>query len=429
MPDHPHAGVLTTPTFLARYPTTATNRNRHRARVFFDRFLATDLLALAERPIDPEVSAYHNPTLNDPQCTVCHGIMDPVAGAFQNWDNDGDREVPEEGWYPDLTPPGFDDELLPGSERQSALQWLGAQTVQDPRFGIAMTRMVFTGLLGHEPLTLPAGEVTAELVDAYEAQRQYLDELAEGFVASGHSLNYLVTELILSPWFRATDDFGSDPGLVATLGTARFRTPELLTRAVTATTGYPWRNNPNDRDYLLSSYRTLYGGIDSEDIVKRIEQPNGIIVNIAERMAVQVACRHVTRDFVLASEQRTLFPHVEMSYVPETAEGFAIPQAEEAIRANIVHLHNQLLGEQLSADDEEVAATYELFYETWLEGVAGLESGDIDSHLPWQCTATQDWYTGESFGEREVRYDPAYTARAWMAVMAYLLGDYHFLYE
>lgn len=426
---HPHAGVLTMPTFLARFPSTDTNRNRHRSRIFFDRFLATDLLALAERPIDAEVSAYHNPTLNDPQCTVCHGIMDPVAGAFQNWDNDGDRRIPEDGWYPDLTPPGFDDQLLPGDQRQSALQWLANQTVDDPRFGLAMTRMVFTALIGQEPVTLPPGEVTPERVDAYEAQRAYLDDIAQGFIEANYSLNYLVIEIILSPWFRAVDDFGADPGLVSTAGTARFRSPELLARAVDATTGYPWRNNPRDTDYLLGTFRTLYGGIDSRDIISRIDQPNGIIVSIAERMAVQVACRHVPRDFVLAAEQRTLFPHVEMSFVPETPEGFDIPQAQEAIRANLVHLHAQLLGETLEPTDPEITASYNLFYDTWQEGVAGINADEIGTGLPWQCIANRDWWTNENLGDREVRNDGHYTARAWMAVLTYLLTDYHFLYE
>ena len=48
----PHAGVLTMPTFLARYPTTTTNRNRHRARIVQSYFPGTDILRVGERPID-----------------------------------------------------------------------------------------------------------------------------------------------------------------------------------------------------------------------------------------------------------------------------------------------------------------------------------------------------------------------------------------
>ena len=38
--------------------------------------------------------------------------------------------------------------------------------------------------------------------------------------------------------------------------------------------------------------------------------------------------------------------------------------------------------------------------------------------------------TGEELvSDKQVRRDRDYTVRAWMAVMTYLLSDYHFLYE
>ena len=49
----PQAGVLTSPVWLNRFPTTPTNRNRHRARMIFKFFLATDILRVADRPLDP----------------------------------------------------------------------------------------------------------------------------------------------------------------------------------------------------------------------------------------------------------------------------------------------------------------------------------------------------------------------------------------
>ena len=84
-----HAGVLTSHMFLNRFPTTDTNRNRNRARMAFKFFLATDILQLAERPVDSTNIEGHNPTMNNPECTVCHEPMDPVAGAFMNWDSRG----------------------------------------------------------------------------------------------------------------------------------------------------------------------------------------------------------------------------------------------------------------------------------------------------------------------------------------------------
>ena len=40
----------------------------------------TDPVALADT---------HNPTLHNRNCTVCHTVMDPVAGAFQNYSDEG----------------------------------------------------------------------------------------------------------------------------------------------------------------------------------------------------------------------------------------------------------------------------------------------------------------------------------------------------
>ena len=44
----------------------------------------------ASRTTDPVALAdTNNPTMHNPNCTVCHGVLDPVAGAFQNYSNEG----------------------------------------------------------------------------------------------------------------------------------------------------------------------------------------------------------------------------------------------------------------------------------------------------------------------------------------------------
>ena len=92
--DYPHAGILNTIAFLKRYPSTATNRNRARSRWTYYHFLGLDIEKSASRTTDPVALAdTNNPTMHNPACTVCHSVLDPVAGAFQNY---GD-----EGWYRD----------------------------------------------------------------------------------------------------------------------------------------------------------------------------------------------------------------------------------------------------------------------------------------------------------------------------------------
>ena len=88
--DYPHAGLLNTTVFLLRYPTTATNRNRARSRWMYYHFLGVDIEKSASRTTDPVALAdTNNPTLHNPACTVCHSVLDPVAGAFQNYGDEG----------------------------------------------------------------------------------------------------------------------------------------------------------------------------------------------------------------------------------------------------------------------------------------------------------------------------------------------------
>ncbi len=88
--DWPHAGILNTLAFLKRYPTTPTNRNRARSRWTYYHFLGLDVEKSASRTTDPAALAdTDNPTMRNPACTVCHGVLDPVAGAFQNYGADG----------------------------------------------------------------------------------------------------------------------------------------------------------------------------------------------------------------------------------------------------------------------------------------------------------------------------------------------------
>ena len=90
----PHAGILNTSAFLIRYPTTATNRNRARSRWTYYHFLGLDIEKSASRTTDPVALAdTNNPTLRNPACTVCHRVLDPVAGAFQNYKDQWRRRM------------------------------------------------------------------------------------------------------------------------------------------------------------------------------------------------------------------------------------------------------------------------------------------------------------------------------------------------
>src|SRR5207253_10915349 len=118
---YPHTGLLSTFQYLSRYPTTETNRNRLRARMYFLHFLGVDALELAARVSDAAaVSAkYKIPTMQASECVVCHKTIDPVAGLFQDYYSfDGVYGRRKRGWYEDMFPAGFEREQLPPKERQ-----------------------------------------------------------------------------------------------------------------------------------------------------------------------------------------------------------------------------------------------------------------------------------------------------------------------
>jgi hypothetical protein len=205
-------------------------------------------------------------------------------------------------------------------------------------------------------------------------------------------------------------------------------TPELLSNKIEAVTGQRWTDR-DGIDYLLQDdeYLILYGGIDSDDVTERITEPNGIMTGIQFRMANEMACRTVARDFTKAAEGRRYFPHVERSFLPTDDAGFDVAEAQSNIRKNIVHMHWLFLGERLDSDHPEIDRTYNLFVETLEEGRAKLATDEIGNRL--ECGATRDDQGVELPEEQRVTEDPEYTVRAWMAVVTYLLADYRFLYE
>jgi hypothetical protein len=196
--------------------------------------------------------------------------------------------------------------------------------------------------------------------------------------------------------------------------------------------GRGWQRAENEANQLLArdQYLFFYGGIDSDQVTRRITEPNGIMANIGLRLANEMACLVSAPDFTLPIADRTLFPHVEYGYAPEDANGFEVPESIEAIKKNIRYLHFRILGEVLSPGDPEIERTYQLFLETWREVQAAQRNNQLSLDLPGLCQAHKDPITGMDLpGERVINRDTRFTIRAWMAVIAYLTADWRFLYQ
>lgn len=432
--EYPHAGVLTMPAFLARYPTTETNRNRHRARIVQSYFMATDILKVGERPLDPTASEalVQTPTLNYGPCVTCHRVNDPIAGAFRGFGPNGGnwRYDPNDAWYADMFPPGLGAETMPAANYRAGLRWMAARIVADPRFASSVVRFVYKSLTGREPLVHPtdtADPLYAARSAAWNEQDRVFRAVARRFVASNMNFKALLLEMLKSPIYRATAAVSvtDEAGRVSHggIGTARLITPEILDRRVRAIAGFTWSHTLGRTDaWLLSDFYYPYGGINSDTIVTRQSDPSGIIVGVAQRMANEVACRATAWDFTRPSAERRFFPNVRVDTVPESA-GQPVPGSIAQIRQNIVHLHQAILGETLAVDDPEVTRTYNLFFETWRET-------SMSNALPDACRAQNSPVDGAPIDmAARITDDRNGTVRAWMAVLSYLFSDYRFLYQ
>ncbi|MFO0763052.1 MAG: DUF1549 domain-containing protein [Byssovorax sp.] len=429
----PHAGVLSTPAFLNRWPTSPTNRNRGRARRVYRFFLATDVLKIAERPVDAtKVTATDNPTLHSPYCTVCHTVLDPVAGGFRGYDDyNYEHFDPQAKWHDDMSLPGFGGEDMDPGSYGKGLQWLGDRVAADPRFSISAVVTVMKGLTGHDPLPYPGDSAAIDFGDrlaAWEAQDAFIRKVAADFDAGGQNLKVVIKAVIESVYYRAVSaPAGQKAARLAGVGTGKLLGPEALNRKIAAVTGTRWRKPweyEKQHDWLLEDYPILYGGIDSDAVTARLDTPNGIIAGIGARMANELACTITAYDFTKAQADRALFPFVERVEVPESA-GHVVDGSVTDIKKNLVYLHERILGETLDASDPEIERSYQLFLDTWHELSA---AGDTD--LTWSCSGRWDPATGEDLPDGvQVKDDKDFTVRSWMAVMSYLLSDYRFLYE
>ena len=363
--DYPHAGILNANAYLIRYPSTATNRNRARSRWTYYHFLGHDIEKSNPRPTNPEALVdENNPTLNNPACVACHEVLDPVAGAFQNYGDEGMYREESGGldslprlykdgqtgascsyvygdtWYCDMRDPGFGDRVAPSAD--SSVQWLAQQIVADGRFAEAAVKFWWQPIMGANIVQAPTDSSDPNFRGrslAAQAQAAEVNRIAAAFrtgIDGGSAYNGkdLLTEIALSPWFRAESVTGSDPVRMAALrdaGVERLLTPEELNRKTEAVSGYVWgrrfqrtmnTEQAQARSYLeddrrISAYELLYGGIDSDGITNRSVDVTPVMAAVAQSHAAEVSCPIVRREFFFWEDgNRRLFNGISQFDTP-----------------------------------------------------------------------------------------------------------------
>jgi hypothetical protein len=305
---------------------------------------------------------------------------------------------------------------------------LGAQIALDPRFPIAVVQNLFQSLIGEAPMDFPADPGDGSYA-AWQAQDSTLRAVSQAFVADNFNFKTAIVELVKSPYFRGINTGATSSARLlqlAGVGTGRLLSPELLARKVEQVFGVDWLNG--ERVALLSDYRILYGGIDSESVTERLTVPNGMMSAIAWRLATEMACRGVPRDF--ARGDGLLFPEVDLDTVPENEIAEPIAANVTRIENNLAYLYERLLGQRFVPGSAEAERVYGLFLTTWREGRAKLASDAVGRDLNWECQYRREPGQAEDLpeGEQLIR-DENYVIRSWMAVISYLVSDYHFLYD
>ena len=359
--DYPHSGILTDFGFLSRYPTTATNRNRARARWVFYHFLGIDIEKSSQRPTDEAaLTDRNNPTMNNPNCTVCHALLDPVAGAFQNWgdfnfyrNNGGDvldrfYKYPEDGtnspyqqgdlWYRDMRAPGLFDKQI--SERDYTLRELAELIVEEPGFLSASAQFWWPSVFGKPLLDKPAVESDQGYqakYAAYQAQQDSIDEFVAALDTRLSAKDMLV-EMLMSPWFsgeKISSYTFNAAQYEAEFGSKQLLDPEQLAKKTQAITGVAWRGRLRPSGTLESGYQNfsvLLGGIDSSAVTTRATELTPTMTTILMTHATETACPAVIRQFAKPIDERTLFSFVEESTLPLVLESqaYTIPSKERS---------------------------------------------------------------------------------------------------
>jgi hypothetical protein len=479
---YPHAGVLSNLSFLNRYPTTATNRNRARARWTLYHFLDIDVEKSTQRPTDQAALIdKNNPTMNNTNCSVCHSVLDPVAGAFQNWGgpianyyrqfngmdvldyyykyHSDSGYVEGDTWYRDMRVPGLFDSKI--QDQDYSLSELASKIVEEKGFYTSAIKFWWPAIFGEEALNKPT--FTADIsyqsrITAYNLQQELISNLGAELNRTGN-LKLALLGMIKSSIFRAeiisNNDFSiENPAFVASIGNLqllnvnqiRNKTDSLtgiiLGRRLQLPPGYDscCQKKINDR---IGSYWSILNDHNSLTIKKRSELTSPAFIKAIQIYAKDLACNVVGLEFYIEDkEDRKLFKYVDLSNTPE--------DSEVLIKKQIAFLFEKFLGISIEDDNEELIDVYNLFNNIYmkrktenfnygcnftLDSVA-LKNLGIDKNSfatlkqendSWFYDYNWDWVNSNTIPQLNSDYFK--TKEPWFAVVYYLLTDFKYIYE
>jgi hypothetical protein len=421
---YPHAGILSTPSLLARYYSTKSNLHRTRAaRLIFEHMLDIDVKTFADFSTNvlPADANLERATVDYPACLACHAAIDPVARHFEyHWGygffrpdfvNRTPEHFPAAGFLGESPPAGA-----------SPVAWLGARVAQHERFRLAMLKPVLVGLLGIEFLAPPQRFEDTEYATrwlAFRIQQVALREILDALPSGAITFKDLVSAAVKSRFFRASGSSGTGEQRAALrhagVGGGVLLTPELLEGQLGALLHGQVPTGPTA---ILSKqgFRYLLGGTNWRTIEERSRVVSPVAVRTLERVANEVACRGTSEDFSIVDKQkRILFKNVEWDWTAA--------DHEDDFRKEIVRLILLFHAREVGPDDPRVDEVLKLWKAAHQKGSELIESGAYNS-AKVRCAVTTD-----EVGRRSVSADPDYVIRAWATTVSFLITDPDFVLE
>ncbi|MEZ4236615.1 MAG: DUF1549 domain-containing protein [Myxococcota bacterium] len=350
-PDgRPAAGVLAGNGLWWRYGSTSSNANRKRANQTSRMLLCNDYLVRPisfDRNVDLlDEGAVDDALRSDPTCVSCHVTLDPLASYFFGfWAYSEDSAIEASVYHPDRerlwtdytgVAPGYY-----GATGTGSLAELGRRIASDERFVGCAVEQAYTLLLRRPPTLADADRLTAH---------------REDFLQGGLTIRALLRSVVADPDYRAGNS--EVPGTVP----VKLMTPDLLADQVEALTGFRWTFDGRD---LLGTdaigVRTLAGGADGTAVTSAATAPNATLVVVQQRLAEAAVA------WLFSQDPGALLTRVD------------VDDAEPAdAAAQFVDLHLLLLGQDVPADGEAVAADLALWQE--------LLAADGDPRAAWAGT-------------------------------------------
>ena len=433
-----HSGILTMPSFLNRYPSTETNRNRARAGWMYKFFLDVDIEKSAPQTTDPVALADTNdPTMNNKNCNVCHQHMNPVAGAFKMYDNDGRYNIwgndvlpwkykddPNSGyqhgdtWFRDMRTPGFEGTYA--STGLDTLPWLGRAIANDSRFGKGTVSFWWLPVMGNEPVIAPQdmNDTTYNnQLALFNEQDRVMNEIGSDFMRNGYNAKDMFVAMAMTHFFRSVSV--SDNTAIAantSVGGRRLLSVDELEAKIEATTGMDFMGwtasaaHMRRTNTVLTSndrFRIAAGGTDTRNVETRGTKETAVVSNTIHYATNLIMCGAVIKDF---DTNGAMFCGIDRNTTDPTK-----------LKNKIVELYDRFLGEKLTTTSLDVVDTYDMLVLTAKERRDNNKTwATLDVECVWEEDRGWEKYDGN---------DPKGMIYAWTDVISFLLTDYKFIHE